>query len=1029
MTKDAIPFDAEEKEKKSRWHLALCFAVPTLILFVIYLFMQVYPFGENSVLVLDLNGQYVYFFEHLRRIVTEGGSFLYSFGRALGGEFMGIYAYYLASPLSYLVVLFPKENITEALLLIILLKCGLCGLTFGIYADTVCKTGKTQCVIFSTTYALSAFCVVMQHNLMWTDCIILLPIIMIGIRKMISKGSMTLYVISLGAAVLSNFYIGYMTCIFSAIYFFYAYFSMTDAERNPNLVRAHFAKSSLRMFLSSLTAAAIAAVIIIPTLYSLSLGKSTFSDPSFEFTQKFDFADGLTKLYFGSYDTVRPEGLPFLFTSTLTLLTAPLYFISKKIPLREKISSAVLMLLFAASMNGSTIDIFWHGMQKPNWLNYRYAFMLVFFFVVFSSKALDDIRNIGFKPVILCAAVSVLVLFFLQKQDYDNLPDLACVWASVGFIAVYLIILKFMCADKSHIRETALSVLAIVVCFELFASGLYNFYALDNDVSFSSRTGYRNYVDKMQVAVDEIKSLDNGFYRTEITEHRKTNDNMALGTYGLSGSTSTLNAETIKFLNRMGFASKSHWSKYLGQTPITDSLLDVKYIIYQTDEDKPSLYESISVNEDAGTETLKNPYALSVAFGVSSNCLSCPFTDDTAIPSPLDKTDLLVGYMIGNETDAGIFDDITEVSSYTENLSEKSTADHVKYEKIREDDDAFVSFVFESPNDGAVYCYFPSSYTIECNLYVNGTKIGTYFGNETYRTVYLGTFEKGDGINVRLELKKDELYLKDGCGFFKIFNEDNFVKSFDILKECQLEVTSHEDGKIEGTVNVVEGRETIFTSIAYDKGWKVYCDGEEIEISKALDALITFTLPEGEHTITMKYEPNEVFIGILVTICGLAAFTVITVLNRLLIEKANKNRRIESLLTDVGVDTVCFDKVSDERGFGFNTDALKSNESRSEEITAQYEEDVDEDAAPQDGESAAKDGSSGTEDDFDWAQAVIDSRILSTEIAKKIRKKQLGTSTQSEAETDIQSGTETNAQNGASAEEKNEDASTDGTAE
>ena len=72
-------------------YLGLCFLVPALTMWLIYIAMGTYPFGNGSVLVLDLNGQYIYFFEQLRDIVLGDGSFLYCFGRALGGEFMGIY--------------------------------------------------------------------------------------------------------------------------------------------------------------------------------------------------------------------------------------------------------------------------------------------------------------------------------------------------------------------------------------------------------------------------------------------------------------------------------------------------------------------------------------------------------------------------------------------------------------------------------------------------------------------------------------------------------------------------------------------------------------------------------------------------------------------------------------------------------------------------------------------------------------------------------------------------------------------------
>ncbi len=75
-----------------------------------YISRAVFPIGEGSVLILDLNGQYVSFFEELRNKLLGGGSLLYSWSRTLGGEFLGIFAYYLASPFSLIVCLFRHAS-------------------------------------------------------------------------------------------------------------------------------------------------------------------------------------------------------------------------------------------------------------------------------------------------------------------------------------------------------------------------------------------------------------------------------------------------------------------------------------------------------------------------------------------------------------------------------------------------------------------------------------------------------------------------------------------------------------------------------------------------------------------------------------------------------------------------------------------------------------------------------------------------------------------------------------------------------
>ncbi len=899
IDEEAIPVRTDKKgifkklsdALRGKKYLFLCFLVPALIMTLIYVFMGAYPFGNGSVLVLDLNGQYVYYFEALRDIITEGGSLLYSFRRALGGEFMGIFAYYLSSPLSLIVALFPKEYITEALYFMFVLKCGLCGFTFGLYVHKTRPRNPVSAVMFSSMYALCSYAVVMQHNTMWTDNLILLPLIMLGIERLIKKGGIFGFVIPLTIAVFSNFYIGYMMCIFSAAYFFFYYFSRTPEDRNPLGIKKHFVKSFSKFALGGLLAVCICAIIILPTYYSLTFGKTDFSTPKWVLTQKFDFADMLTKLFFGSYDTVRPEGLPFLYTGTLTLLLVPSFFISKKISTREKIASAALIVFFIFSMNASTLDLIWHGMQKPNWLNYRYAFMLAFFLVYMAFRTFEHIKEIKFGYVAGSAAGVIALLLVLQKFEYENLPDLTAVWVSIGAVLIYLAILTGTASKKEVTHSTAAVALVIIVCFELFSAGLVNLFALDNDVKFSGRTGYRTHVDELRKVVADIKESDSSFYRTEKTVHRKTNDNLALDINGLSNSTSTLNAETIEFLNRMGFSSKSHWSKYLGRTPVADSILGIRYLITDKEEEV-DFYEPVKEYDSIDYRYYKNPYALSLVYGVSPLYTNASIGDDGSYPSPPAKMNTLVNHMLGEPKGDGVFTGIDYDVSTTSNLSEVYVSSHIKYEPVNKNESASVTFFATAVYDGPLYCYFPSEYIRECTLFINGEQNGTYFGNETYRIVDLGTYSAGDTVTVRLELKKDNLYIWDSGTYFWQTNTERFVYAMEKLSESQLEITKHTDTQLLGNIDVAKDQTQIFTSIPYDEGWRVICDGKEVPIEKGADALITFTLPEGKHDLRLEYSPDCVKFGVIISAVSLAAAVLIGV-SEILTGKASLSEKKE----------------------------------------------------------------------------------------------------------------------------------------
>ena len=169
--------------KKNYSYLSYCFFIPVVLYFITYLSMGLHPFGNGSVLVLDLNGQYVYFYEALRNAVLGDTSLLYSFARQLGGEFLGIYAYYVASPFSYIICLFPQSRILEALLCIFLAKAGISGFTMGYYLHkTSQRLNRTNIIICSVLYSMCSYAVIQQHNSMWIDALMWLPLLTLGIE-------------------------------------------------------------------------------------------------------------------------------------------------------------------------------------------------------------------------------------------------------------------------------------------------------------------------------------------------------------------------------------------------------------------------------------------------------------------------------------------------------------------------------------------------------------------------------------------------------------------------------------------------------------------------------------------------------------------------------------------------------------------------------------------------------------------------------------------------------------------------------
>ncbi len=901
-------------------YLIYAFVLPVILNYLVYLSMGIHPFGNGSVLVLDLNGQYVYFYEALRNAVYGQTSLLYSFARSLGGEFMGIYAYYVASPFSYIVCLFPQDRVLEALLCIFLLKSGISGLTMGWYLSKLSdRINKTSVVLFSLLYAMCTYAIVQQHNSMWIDALMWLPLLTLGIEELVRNGKYRLFVSMLALSILSNFYIGYMCCIYVAAYFFYFYVSRNeDGRNNPSGEPRHFGRSLLRIGFFSALAAGIAMVIVATAAYSLGFGKNTFSNPDFSFTVRFDIVDFLTKFLIGSYDTVRPEGLPFIYCGVLTLFCLPVYFLSHKFPLREKAGAAALIGFFILSFAINPLDMIWHGFQKPNWLNYRYSFMFCFFLISLAYRGFGEIRKCSGKLIGAVGAAMVLFVAVAQKYTYhayverisgeiqfdQPLKTLETVWLSILFIVTIGITLGVLIRTRR--RENVSLILCIIVCVELFANAIINCVEFGNDVIYSSYSSYRSFVDALRPQVNELLESDSSFYRFEKNAHRKYCDNMALNIRGITCSTSTLNKDTIAFLDDIGYASRSHWSKYLGGTPVNDSLIGIKYIIASDSDGLDRYYTKTDIApvicNSKEYSVYENPYALSLAFAVGDGTAEFNMKSD----SPMLLLNSLLTAMLDDGTEHSLFVPIEYEQSQTNLKTTATTSTYVTYKPVNTESDSSITCRFTVSGDGEVFFYLPSNYPREVRVTVNGVSKGNFYGGETTRIFSLGSFAAGTEVSLTLTLDADVLYVTPNVPLVFSLDMNEVESVFSSLAEHQYEISSWTSTSFDGTIDTDGGDTLIMTTLPYDRGWKVTVDGKSVETEQALGALISFRIEgSGTHTVTMVYKPVQFTLGLAISVLSLVLFVLIIVFEkqfRLVIDRFRRSHEADAGLSAAAAD-------------------------------------------------------------------------------------------------------------------------------
>ena len=174
--------------RKISYYVA-AFLIPAFIQIFVFACMGFYPFGDKSILVWDMNWQYVSFFSWLTRTIrkTTADSIFYSFSMSYGSSTLGLLGYYLLSPFNVILLLFDTVDLPLGLWIVTILKLSCCGLTMYLFLARSFEQNRKDFLLFSTSYAVMGYNVVQMQNIMWIDAVILLPLVALGIKNYVKK--------------------------------------------------------------------------------------------------------------------------------------------------------------------------------------------------------------------------------------------------------------------------------------------------------------------------------------------------------------------------------------------------------------------------------------------------------------------------------------------------------------------------------------------------------------------------------------------------------------------------------------------------------------------------------------------------------------------------------------------------------------------------------------------------------------------------------------------------------------------------
>lgn len=803
--------------------LVIAFFVPVVIMIIIFIQRGIFPFGEESFLRTDMYHQYAPFFSEFQHKLRTGGSLLYSWDVGMGVNFAALYAYYLASPLNWLVILCPKAYIIEFMTGMIVVKIGLSGLSFAWYLKKHCHTETAGVGYFGIFYALSGYMAAYSWNIMWLDCIILFPLIVLGLERLVKEGNGFFYCVALGFSILSNYYISIMTCLFMVLYFI----ALLIMEK-PGPVKK-YVMAGVRFGVYSLIAGGLAAFVLLPevaVLKSTASGNMNFPKT---LTSYFPIFDMLAR-HIGNVETETGlDHWPNIYCGVAVFLFFLLYLACKKISAKEKSVYCGLLLIFFASFSVNALNFIWHGLHYPNSLPCRQSFIYIFLMLFVCFRAFQYLRDIPRRHIAAAFWGSVCFVILAEKLVEQEHFHFAVYYVAILFLAAYTGLIYLY---KKRRRELAAFLALALVAVEAAVN------TTVTSVTTTSREAYTRDNKEVWALMEKLEPAED-FYRVEKKTRKTKNDGAWMNFPSVSLFSSTANADLTKFFKRMGCEASTNAYSITGSTPLVDSLLSVRYALYS--EYIPNTDLVNYIQESGGTYLYENLYTLPLGFVL-----------------PYDLAD---NWQYQMENPAEVQNDLCLLLGA---------------------DDVLVPVETEVSGSG---CTFTADMAGEYYVYIQNKKVKNVkaslpSGEKNFSNVDRGyLLEMGNlSEGSRITLTPGESGETLTAAVYR-FSPRAMIQVYDRLDQSPLHLDSWTDTKLTGTVSAAEAG-TLFLSIPYDKGWTITIDGQPAEGEKILEAFLSVPVEAGTHEIALSYMPGGFVPGIAISGGSLAVLALLWFVKR-----------------------------------------------------------------------------------------------------------------------------------------------------
>ena len=828
----------------------LAFVLPVLILFTVYIIRGVFPFGDKMYIRMDFYHQYAPFLKEFCRHVLNGESLFYEWEFGLGTNYWAHFAYYLASPLNWLLVLVPGDFIVEAMNLLLILRAGVAGSAFVFFLKENRKENMAMAV-FGIFYALSGYYLAYCCNVIWADGYALFPLVALGVLRIARGKSAKLYIVSMLICTFSNFYLAVMIGMCCVLWLVICLIS--GRKKSAKSVFIAIGK----FIASTLLYVGMCGVILLPVaaaLMNTPAGDSNFPEKTETY---FAFYELFERMCLNTPVNLKGSDLPNIYASVFALAMLPVYFGNKSIRLKEKIVCGIVLLFLLASFNINTLDYIWHGLHFPNSFPARQSFFYIFLLLAMGYEAYVKRKRVS-APVLYISMPAMAVLtgvawIFLGKDnDYHGTAVYLC---TLLFILLYGILLILE-------RELSAKAVAMVLLLACVAEAAIHTGVAGVD-SVITRAPYLEDDKETQQLLAEIRPEDGTFYRIEEQDRRTVNDAAWDAYYGASYFSSTMPGGVKEWYDAFGMRNSSVSYSFEGATPLAATLLNVRYVLASEDAFYPgNTFTETELVTDEGEviHCYENNLVLPLGYMVDAG-LENAFLYNTGNP-----------FVTMNDYGSAVLKEscslFVPVTQYNElSLLNFDAGAGAEATMEGEDDKKRTALeVFAGENVFLYVSTYMDAIDVEFhNLETGETETRHYDDLKFKKIISLGV-EDYDRNVVVTPADSDVEEVK----FYSYrMNEDVLGQIYEVLSEQPMELQAFGDRFFQGNVSVKEDG-VLLLSVPYDEGWTVMADGVKAETFAWKDAFLALELEEGEHTLEFSYCPEGFREGFIISLISVS---------------------------------------------------------------------------------------------------------------------------------------------------------------